>query len=161
MESVFQRSNYPADCKVKYATGTLGEHALSWWNAYAREKGTENAFSTSWEDFKKDMVKKYCSRVDLRKLDNEFYGLVVKGVDITTYVRRFQELKVFCAHMVPDNEKLMEKFVDGLPSSIKGNVTAANLESLDDAIRMAERLMDQVVKHGAVQKSNNIDGKRK
>ena len=58
MESVFQRSNCPANCKVKYATGTLVEHALSWWNAYAREKGTENAFSTSWEDFKKDMVKK-------------------------------------------------------------------------------------------------------
>ena len=86
---------------------------------------------------------------------------MVKGVDITTYVRRFQELKVFCAHMVPDDEKLMEKFVDGLPSSIRGNVTAANLESLDDAIRMAERLMDQVVKHGAVQKGNNFDGKRK
>ena len=51
MESVFQRSNCPAGCKVKYATGTLVEHALSWWNAYAREKGTENTFSTSWEDF--------------------------------------------------------------------------------------------------------------
>ena len=95
MESVFQRSNCPADCKVKYATGTLGEHALSWWNSYAQEKGMENAFNTSWEDFKKDMVKKYCSRVDLRRLDNEFYHLAVKGDNITAYVRRFQELKVF------------------------------------------------------------------
>ena len=110
MESVFSRSNCPDDSKVKFATGTLAEHALSWWNAYAREKGTENAFSTSWEDFKKEMIKKYCSRVELKKMDNEFYGLVVKGVDIATYVRRFQELRVFCAHMVPDDEKLMEKF---------------------------------------------------
>ena len=161
MESVFSRSSCPDDNKVKFATGTLAEHALSWWNAFAREKGIENAFSTSWEDFKKEMIKKYCSRVELKKMDNEFYGLVVKGVDIATYVRRFQELRVFCAHMVPDDEKLMEKFVDGLPTSIRGNVTAANVESLDDAIRMAEKLMDQVVKASAVQKSSNSDGKRR
>ncbi|GKF31378.1 hypothetical protein Tco_0101176 [Tanacetum coccineum] len=29
-ESVFSRSNYTADCKVKFATGTLTEDALSW-----------------------------------------------------------------------------------------------------------------------------------
>ncbi|GJX87621.1 hypothetical protein Tco_0339635 [Tanacetum coccineum] len=28
-ESVFSRSNYPEDCKVKFATGTLTEEALS------------------------------------------------------------------------------------------------------------------------------------
>ena len=124
MESVFQRSNCTENNKVKYATGTLLEHALSWWNAYAQEKGMENAFSTTWDDFKAAMIKKYCSRGDLRKLDTEFYYLAVKGHDLTAYVRRFQELKVFCAHMVPDNEKLLEKFIGGLPASIQGHVTS-------------------------------------
>lgn len=78
----------------------------------------EDAYSTSWEDFKKAMVKKYYSRSDLRKLDTEFYYLAMKGSDLTAYVRCFQELKVFCAHMVPDNEKLLEKFIGGLPASI-------------------------------------------
>ncbi|GJV37106.1 putative reverse transcriptase domain-containing protein [Tanacetum coccineum] len=31
-ESVFSRSNCIEDCKVKFATGTLTEEALSWWN---------------------------------------------------------------------------------------------------------------------------------
>ncbi|GKF97779.1 hypothetical protein Tco_0293600, partial [Tanacetum coccineum] len=31
-ELVFLRSNYTEDCKVKFATGTLTEEALSWWN---------------------------------------------------------------------------------------------------------------------------------
>ena len=161
VESVFHRSNCTENNRVKYATGTLLEHALSWWNAYVQEKGMEEAYSTSWEDFKKAMVKKYCSRSDLRKLDTEFYYLAVKGSDLATYVRRFQELKVFCAHMVPDNEKLLEKFIGGLPASIQGNVTSYNAETLDDTISMAERLMDQVTKHGAVQKSNHFDNKRK
>ena len=34
VESVFHRSNCAENNRVKYATGTLLEHALSWWNAY-------------------------------------------------------------------------------------------------------------------------------
>ncbi|GJW64363.1 hypothetical protein Tco_0116247 [Tanacetum coccineum] len=34
-ESVFSRSNCTEDCKVKFATGTLTEEALSWWNSFA------------------------------------------------------------------------------------------------------------------------------
>nr|GEX84793.1 reverse transcriptase domain-containing protein [Tanacetum cinerariifolium] len=35
MESVFSRSNNTKNCKVKFATGTLTEEALSWWNSFA------------------------------------------------------------------------------------------------------------------------------
>ncbi|GJT90628.1 hypothetical protein Tco_1079473, partial [Tanacetum coccineum] len=34
-KSVFSRSNCTKDCKVKFATGTLTEEALSWWNSFA------------------------------------------------------------------------------------------------------------------------------
>nr|GEZ28907.1 reverse transcriptase domain-containing protein [Tanacetum cinerariifolium] len=42
-ESVFPRSNCTMDCKVKSATGTLTEDALSWWNSYAKPIGIEQA----------------------------------------------------------------------------------------------------------------------
>ncbi|GKG07023.1 hypothetical protein Tco_0329992 [Tanacetum coccineum] len=35
-ELVFSRSNSTQDCKVKFATGTLTEEALSWWNSFAQ-----------------------------------------------------------------------------------------------------------------------------
>nr|GFC16895.1 reverse transcriptase domain-containing protein [Tanacetum cinerariifolium] len=35
-ESVLSHSNCTEDCKVKFATGTLTEDALSWWNSYAK-----------------------------------------------------------------------------------------------------------------------------
>ena len=69
---------------------------------------------------------------------------------------RFQELKVFCTHVVPDNEKLLKRFIGGLRSCIEGHVTFYNSETLDDAICIAERFMDQVVKHGNVQMGNNF-----
>ncbi|GKC52948.1 hypothetical protein Tco_1075693, partial [Tanacetum coccineum] len=34
-ESVFSCSNCTKDCKVKFATSTLTEEALSWWNSFA------------------------------------------------------------------------------------------------------------------------------
>ena len=40
-ELVFSCSNCTEDCKVKFATSTLTEDALSWWNAYAQHIGLE------------------------------------------------------------------------------------------------------------------------
>ncbi|GJU32244.1 hypothetical protein Tco_1175833 [Tanacetum coccineum] len=43
-ELVFSRSNCTEDCKVKFATGTLTEEALSWWNSFAQPIGIEEAY---------------------------------------------------------------------------------------------------------------------
>nr|GEW62974.1 putative reverse transcriptase domain-containing protein [Tanacetum cinerariifolium] len=81
------------------------------------------------------------------------------GNDLKTYVRRFQELAVLCPNMVPNNEKLMEVFIVGLPRSIEENVTALKPQNPKEAINIAQRLMDQVTKHNSIQGTN--DHKRK
>ncbi|GKA13278.1 hypothetical protein Tco_0692924 [Tanacetum coccineum] len=40
-ESVFSRSNCAEENKVTFATGTLTDDALSWWNAYAQPIGID------------------------------------------------------------------------------------------------------------------------
>ncbi|GKC69377.1 reverse transcriptase domain-containing protein [Tanacetum coccineum] len=104
----FSCSNYTEDCKVKFATGTLTEEALSWWNSFAQPIGIEEAYKTTWSEFKKLSIKKYYPRTEVKKMEDEFYNLIVKGNDLKTYVRRFQELAVLCPTMVPNSEKLME-----------------------------------------------------
>ncbi|GJS65831.1 putative ribonuclease H-like domain-containing protein [Tanacetum coccineum] len=42
-ESVFSRSRCAEENKVTFATGTLTDDALSWWNAYAQPMGIEQA----------------------------------------------------------------------------------------------------------------------
>ncbi|GJV85203.1 hypothetical protein Tco_1525101 [Tanacetum coccineum] len=42
-ESVFSRSRCAAENKVTFATGTLTDDALSWWNAHAQPMGIEQA----------------------------------------------------------------------------------------------------------------------
>ncbi|GKE11123.1 reverse transcriptase domain-containing protein [Tanacetum coccineum] len=126
-ESVFSCINCTEACKVKFATGTLTEEALSC----------------------------YCPRNEVKKIEDEFYNLTVKGNDIKTYIRRFQELAILCPTMVPNSEKLMEVFIGGLPRSIEGNVTASKPQTLEEAITITQRLMDQVTKHNSVQGTND------
>ncbi|GJZ32802.1 reverse transcriptase domain-containing protein, partial [Tanacetum coccineum] len=154
-ESVFLHSNCTEDCKVKFATGTLTEEALYWWNSFAQPIGIEGAYKISWSEFKKLLIKKYCPRTEVKKMEDEFYNLTVKGNDLKTYIRRFQELAVLCPNMVPNSEKLMEVFIGGLPRIIKGNVTASKPQTLEEAITMTQRLMDQVTKHNSVQGTND------
>ncbi|GJU50995.1 reverse transcriptase domain-containing protein [Tanacetum coccineum] len=130
-ESVFSRSNCTEDCKVKFAT--------------------EEAYKITWVEFKKLLIKKYCPRTEVQKMEDEFYHLTVKGNDLKTYVRRFQELATLYPTMVPDSEKMIEVFIGGLPQSIERNVTASKPQTLEEAINIAHRLMDMVTKHTPVQ----------
>ncbi|GJU48206.1 putative reverse transcriptase domain-containing protein [Tanacetum coccineum] len=76
-------------------------------------------------------------------MEDKLYNLTVKGNNLKPYVRRFQELAVLCPNMVPNTEKLLEAFIEGLPRSIEGNVTASKPQTLEEAINISQRLIDQ------------------
>nr|GEU47086.1 putative reverse transcriptase domain-containing protein [Tanacetum cinerariifolium] len=84
-ESVFSHSNCIEDCKVKFATGTLIEEALSWWNSFAQPIGIEEAYKITWVEFKKLLIKKYYLWTKIQKMEDEFYHLTVKGNDLKSY----------------------------------------------------------------------------
>ncbi|GKB28814.1 reverse transcriptase domain-containing protein [Tanacetum coccineum] len=148
-------SSQPFNFKVKFATGTLTEEALSWWNSFAQPIRIEEVYKITWSEFKKLLIKKYYPQNEVKKMEDEFYHLTVKGNDIKTYVRRLQELAVLCPTMVPNSEKLMEVFIGGLPRSIEGNVTGSKPQTLEEVITITQRLMDQVTKHNSVQGTND------
>ncbi|GKA07946.1 reverse transcriptase domain-containing protein [Tanacetum coccineum] len=154
-ESVFLCSKCTEDYKVKFATGTLTEEALSWWNSFAKPIVIEEAYKIPWSELKKLLIKKYYPRTEIKKMKDELYNLTVKENDLKTYVRRFQELAVLYPTMVPNSEKLMEVFIGGLPRSIEGNVTASKPQTLEEGITITQRLMDQVIKHNSVQGTND------
>ncbi|GKF43467.1 reverse transcriptase domain-containing protein, partial [Tanacetum coccineum] len=123
--------------RVTFATGTLTDDALSWWNAHAQPIGIEQANQITWTELKRLLTNKYCPRTEIKKMEDEFYGLTVNGSDLKTYVRRFQELTILCPNMVPNSEKLMEAFIEGLPQSIEGNFTASKPQTLEEAINIS------------------------
>ncbi|GJY56547.1 putative reverse transcriptase domain-containing protein [Tanacetum coccineum] len=146
METVFHISNCPEKYQVKYASCTLLNSALTWWNSHKRTIGIEAAYAMSWAELMKLMTEVYCPRNEVQKMETELWNLAVKGNDLTAYTRRFQELVLLCTRMVPSEEDKVERFVGGLPDNIQGNVIAAEPTQLQDAIRIANNLMDQKLK---------------
>ncbi|GJS84128.1 putative reverse transcriptase domain-containing protein [Tanacetum coccineum] len=105
--------------QVKYASCTLLNSALTWWNSHKRTIGIEAAYAMSWAELMKLMTKVYCPRNEVQKMETK---------------------------MVPNEEEKVERFVRGLPDNIKENVIAAKPTKLQDAIRIANNLMDQKLK---------------
>lgn len=69
MESVFEISFRAKDCKVKFATCTLVDATLTWWNSYVKITGVSNANAMSWRKLKQLMIKKYCPCEVMQKLE--------------------------------------------------------------------------------------------
>ncbi|GKC69268.1 putative reverse transcriptase domain-containing protein, partial [Tanacetum coccineum] len=110
---------------TKYASCTLLNSALTWWNSHKRTIRIEAAYAMSWAELMK---------------------LITEGNDLTAYTRRFQELVLLCTRMVLNEEDTVEIFIGGLPENIQGNVIVTEPTKLQNAIRIANNLMDQKLK---------------
>nr|GEX30344.1 putative reverse transcriptase domain-containing protein [Tanacetum cinerariifolium] len=133
MELVFQISGCVVENQVKFATCTLLDAALTWWNSQIRSLGPD-AYSMTWGVIKKKMTDKYCSQA---------------------YTERFQELTLICTKFVADETKKIDKYVTGLPDNIYESVKASKPKTLDETIELANDLMDQKLHTYAERQSNN------
>nr|GEU97474.1 reverse transcriptase domain-containing protein [Tanacetum cinerariifolium] len=127
-------------------------------NRNTRPRETPIARKGNYKEFKAVnlstlMVRK--EQLDLFVSLNVLNRLTLKGNDLKTYVRRFQKLAVLCPSMVPNTKKLMEVFIGGLPLIIEGTITALKPQTLEEATNIAQRLMDQIIKHGSMQGTND------
>nr|GEV35114.1 putative reverse transcriptase domain-containing protein [Tanacetum cinerariifolium] len=144
---IAKRGNYKEfiSCQPFYFNGMEGVVGLIRWfertesNAYAQPIRIEKTNRITWTKLKRLLTDKYYSRTEIKKMEDEFYNLSVKGNDPKTYVIRFQELAILCPNMVPNNEKLMKVFIAGLLRSIRGNVSALKPQTLEEAIIIAQR----------------------
>nr|GEW02616.1 uncharacterized protein [Tanacetum cinerariifolium] len=74
MESIFQISGCTIENQVKFATCTLLDVALTWWNSQIRSLGPD-AYAMTWEVLKKKMADKYCPQGEIKKLEIELWNL--------------------------------------------------------------------------------------
>ncbi|GKF80127.1 hypothetical protein Tco_0238729 [Tanacetum coccineum] len=57
-----------------------------------------------------------------------------------------EELILLCTRIVPNEVDRVERFIGGLLDNIQGNVIAANPARFQDAVRIANQLMDKKLK---------------
>ncbi|GJV83323.1 reverse transcriptase domain-containing protein [Tanacetum coccineum] len=154
MELVFNISGCAIENQVKFATCTLLVVFLNLWNGQIRTLGPD-AYSMTWEVFKKKMTEKYCPQGEIKKLEIKLWNLKVKGNDVPTYTERFQELTLICTKFVANETEKVYKYISVLPDNIYGNVKSARPKTLDETIELANDLMDQKLRTYAERQSDN------
>ncbi|GJV56667.1 reverse transcriptase domain-containing protein [Tanacetum coccineum] len=150
MEYVYHICNCAKNFQVKYATCTLMDGALTWWNSYVHLVELDASCETTCKELKQMITDEYCPRNEVHKIDTELYNLSVKGTNIVCYTKRFQELALLCPIMVTPEYQKIERYISGLTYDIQGNVTSSNPKKIQEAICMAHDLMHQVTRSKAV-----------
>ena len=67
------------------------------------------------------------------------------GYEIEAYTTRSHELATMCPNMSTPPYKRIERYIHGLVPQIQSMVTSANLPTIQQIIRLAHKLTDQVV----------------
>ncbi|GKD14021.1 putative reverse transcriptase domain-containing protein, partial [Tanacetum coccineum] len=132
METVFNINN----CLEVYQVKTIGVDA---------------AFTMTWRDLIKLMTEVYCLMNEIQKMETELWNLTVNNNELAAYT----QLTLLCTRMVPGEEDQIERYVGGPPNNIQGNVMSAEPTRLQDAIRLANSLMDQKLKGYAIRSAKN------
>ncbi|GJX82142.1 putative reverse transcriptase domain-containing protein [Tanacetum coccineum] len=122
MESVFSISNCTAASQVKFATCTLQDDALTWWNSHVKTTTPEAAHAMPWATLKKMMTDKYCPRGEIKKIESSDGGIL---------------------RMFPEEIDKIEKYIGGLPDMIHGSVKASKPKTMQEAIEFTTELMDE------------------
>ncbi|GKE29543.1 hypothetical protein Tco_1444927, partial [Tanacetum coccineum] len=106
---LFHISNCAVENQVKFATCTFLGNALTWWNSHIKTVTQDVAYAMDWKALKKMMTVKYCPR----------------------------ELALMCGRMFHEESEEVEKYVDGLPNMIRGNVMSYQPKTMEKAIEFA------------------------
>nr|GEW87359.1 hypothetical protein [Tanacetum cinerariifolium] len=88
IETVFNIRNCPSKYQVKYATCTLQDNALTWWNSHKRTIGVDTGYAMKWAGLIKLMTEVYCLRNGIQKMETKLWNMTVKGNDLTAYTQR-------------------------------------------------------------------------
>nr|GEU84482.1 hypothetical protein [Tanacetum cinerariifolium]GEW75071.1 hypothetical protein [Tanacetum cinerariifolium] len=75
------------------------------------------------------------ARVGIRGLET------VKEYNIMAYTQRFNELALMCPRMVEPERVKVDAYIHGLTDNIKGEVTSSRPTNLNEAMRMAHKLI--------------------
>ncbi|GJY09691.1 putative reverse transcriptase domain-containing protein [Tanacetum coccineum] len=140
-ESVFRISECAEGKKVKFAAATLQGPALTWCYAKDATMGLETVNQMTWTGMKQLMTAEFCSIEEVQSMEHKLWNLKVKEYNIVAYTQRFNELALMCPRIVEPERVKVNAYIRGLTDNIKGEVTSSKPANLNEAVRMAHKLM--------------------
>nr|GEY03746.1 hypothetical protein [Tanacetum cinerariifolium] len=142
-ESVFKITKCAEGKKVKFIDATLEGPALTWWKTKVATMDLETVNQMPWTEMKKLMTVEFCPIEEVQRMEPELLNLNVKEYDVVAYTQRFNELALMCPRMVKPERVKVYAYIRGLTDNIKGELTSSKPANLNEAVRMAHKLMEQ------------------
>ncbi|GJY10592.1 reverse transcriptase domain-containing protein [Tanacetum coccineum] len=140
---------------VRYASSSLVNKALTWWNTQVQARGRVAAMAMTWDEFKALMVEEFCPSNEIEKLENEFWNHKMVGANHAAYTDRFHELAKLVPHLVTPESSRIKRYIAGLAPEIRGMLRATQPTTIQNAILRARILIDEAVNCGTLTKSND------
>ncbi|GJW62554.1 reverse transcriptase domain-containing protein [Tanacetum coccineum] len=153
MESVIDNSGCLANQRVKYAASSFIGKALTWWNTQVQARGRDAANAMAWNDFKALLTTEFCPSNEIEKLEGEFWNHSMVGADHAGYTDQFHELAKLVPHLVTPEAKRVTRYINRLPSQIRGMLRATQPATIQAAILTAGILTDEAVRSGTLAKA--------
>ncbi|GJW96452.1 reverse transcriptase domain-containing protein [Tanacetum coccineum] len=152
MEYVHDMTGYSINQKVKYTDGSFVGKALTWWNSQICTLSQEVVVSMSWNDFKFMMIQEFCPSYEMQKLESELWNHVMVRVGHAAYTDRCHELARLVPHLVTPESRMIERYVYGLASHIRGMVAATKPKTIQKAVQISSALTVEAVRNGSIKK---------
>ncbi|XP_021971249.1 uncharacterized protein LOC110866408 [Helianthus annuus] len=168
MESVLAISGCAADQRVRYASCSFLDEALSWWNAQVQILGEDVAYGLTCNELKDMLLKEYCPRSEIQKIETDFWILTMEGLNVRAYTSRFNDLARLVPRMVTPDYVKIERYIWGLEPQIRSMVTSAKPTTYLEATTLAKSLADDAARKISLNKKDetgkssvkaNADGK--
>nr|GEU54382.1 reverse transcriptase domain-containing protein [Tanacetum cinerariifolium] len=140
--------------KVRYATSSLINKAITWWNTQLQARGHEAALRMMWEEFKAFLMEELCPSNEMEKLETGFRNHAMVGAKHTAYTNRFYELAKIVPHLVTPETKHIKRYIYGLARQICGMIRATQPWTIQSVILKAGALTDEAVRCETLSKSS-------
>ncbi|GKE73427.1 putative reverse transcriptase domain-containing protein, partial [Tanacetum coccineum] len=154
MENVIDNSGCSENQKVKYATSSFVNKALTWWNTQVQARGREATIGVSWTDFKALLVEEFRLSNEMKKLETEFWNHKMVGANHAGYTDCFHVLAKLVPHLVTPESSRIKRYIIGLAPEIRGMLRGTQPTTIQSAILRAGLLTDEVISCGTLMKGN-------
>nr|GEZ36143.1 hypothetical protein [Tanacetum cinerariifolium] len=169
METVFRIRNSSVENQIKFSTCTLLGSALTWWNSYVMTVGPDAAYAITWVAFGhcrdalsiviyifdyhslEKMAPKRTTRANLATTttttttsvtDTQLAALIEQGVARASAARD-ADRNTNGDDIYNSRTDKIERYVGGLPDVIHGSVVTSRPKTMQEAIEVANELIDK------------------
>ncbi|GKE11969.1 putative reverse transcriptase domain-containing protein, partial [Tanacetum coccineum] len=128
--NVIDNSGCAENQKVRDATSSLVNKALTWWNTQVQVRGRVAAMAMAWNDFKALMVEEFCPN-------------------------RFHDLAKLVPHLVTPESSRIKRYIAGLAPEIRGMLRETQPTTIQNTILRAGIPTDKAVSCGTLTKGSD------